>query len=67
MKHIAFLLARLWRCNAQAQNFPLDKAQVPTGYLYNLAEPLVEPWQHSSKSLSFHLLYPPKPFYPPEP
>ena len=55
MKH---LLALLWFCNAQAQNFPLEpslpeklaqicaplnKAQVPTGYLYNLAVPLVEP------------------------
>ena len=58
MKNIVFLLALLWLCNAQAQNFPLepslpeklahlcaplDKAQVPTGYLYNLAVPLVEP------------------------
>ncbi|HMX39383.1 MAG TPA: hypothetical protein PKD78_03615 [Saprospiraceae bacterium] len=66
MKH---LLALLWFCNAQAQNFPLEpslpeklaqicaplnKAQVPTGYLYNLAVPLLEPLAYRGSIADFN-------------
>ncbi len=53
MKKLFFAL--LWLCNAQAQAiaFPLDKAQVPTGYLYNLAVPLAYLGSTPPKALIF--------------
>lgn len=65
--HLIFslLLSNSWGA-PQAQNFPLeaslpeklahlcaplDKAQVPTGYLYNLAVPLVEPMRYKHPAI----------------
>ena len=51
MKHIIFLFALLWLCNAQAQAIAFP--QVPTGYLYNLAVPLAYCGSTPPKALVF--------------